>query len=158
MKFLISLMLVLSVNVFAQNISADVELFPAGDFTAKSSGLTGYMVKKDGKLLLGTPLKVKVDSFDSGLSLRNTHMKKYMGEKKQPIIIVKKAAGKGGEGVALLGMNGKSNKIKFKYAEDGKVVKISFSIELSKFGIDDVSYQGVGVEDEVEVKAVVPLK
>ena len=55
-------------------------------------------------------------------------------------------------------MNGKSNKIKFKYAEDGKVVKVSFSIELSKFGIDDVSYQGVGVEDEVEVKAVVPLK
>lgn len=150
--------MVFALNGFAQKVSADVELFPAGDFTAKSSSLTGYMVKKDGKLLLGTPLKVKVDSFDTGLGLRNDHMKKYMGGSKHPVITVNKAAGKGGEGVALLGMNGKSNKVKFKYNEDGKVVKVSFSIELSKFGVEDISYQGVGVEDEVEIKAVVPLK
>lgn len=157
MKYLLVIAL-LSMSAMAQQIAADVELFPAGDFTAKSGSLTGYMVKKDGKLLLGTPLKVKVSSFKTGLSLRDDHMKKYMKAAKHPEIVVAKAAGKNGEGVAELKFAGKKKKVKFKYSESGKKVKISFPLELSKFGIDDISYQGVGVEDEVAVKAVVPLK
>lgn len=157
MKYLI-LIALFSMSLIAQEIAADVELFPAGDFTAKSSSLTGYMVQKDGKLLLGTPLKVKVASFKTGLSLRDDHMKKYMKAKDHPEIIVAKAAGKDGEGVALLKFAGKSKKIKFKYSTSGKKVKVSFPLELSEFGIEGISYQGVGVEDEVAVKAVVPLK
>ena len=47
MKYLI-LIALFSMSLIAQEIAADVELFPAGDFTAKSSSLTGYMVQKDG--------------------------------------------------------------------------------------------------------------
>jgi hypothetical protein len=148
----------LSMNIFAQSVSADVELFPAGDFTAKSSELSGYMVQKDGALLLGRPLKVKTSSFKTGIDLRDEHMVKYMGGSKHPYITVSKGMGKGGKGIALVNFNGKDKKVKFEYKISGSSVNVDFKIKISDFGIDDVSYQGIGVEDEVAIKAKVPLK
>lgn len=148
----------LSFNILAQSVSADVELFPAGDFTANSSSLSGYMVEKDGAVYLGQPLKVKTSSFKTGIELRDEHMVKYMGGSKHPYIVVNKGMGKGGKGVALVNFNGKDKKVKFNYKKSGSSVDVDFKIKISDFGIDDVSYQGIGVEDEVTIKAKVPLK
>jgi len=155
---LVLVLVLFALNVLAQSVSADVELFPAGDFTAKSSSLQGYMVEKDGKLLLGKPLSVSATSFKTGIDLRDEHMLKYMGAKKNPVIKVSKGMGKGGNGLALLSFNGKSKKTKFSYTKNSGKVQIKLKIKLSDFGVEDISYQGIGVEDEVVINASVPLK
>ena len=146
-------------NVLAGSVTAEVELFPAGDFEAKSSGVSGYMVKKGGKLYLGQPLKVRTDSFKTGIDLRDEHTHNYMSSKgKHPVIVINKGMGKDGKGIALLSMNGKSQKINFEYEEEGSSIKAKFTIKISDFGIEGISYKGIGVEDEVAITAVIPKK
>lgn len=157
------LILCLTLSVFSAfaggKLSADVELFPAGDFTATSSKVDGYLVKKGGKYYLGRPIKVPASSFETGVKLRDEHMAKYMSSKgKHPNIVVSKGMAAGGKGVVLVTMNGKSKKVPFTYDDKGSSIIASFKIKISDYVSETINYMGVGVEDEVPVKAVIPVK
>lgn len=158
MKALLVGLLFVANAMAAGKIEAEIETFLL-DFTAKSSSVTGHMTKKGNKYLLGKPIKVKVDSFETGIDLRNKHMAGYMSSKgKHPYIVVNKGAAAGGKGVVLIQMNGKAVKTPFKYEVSGSTMKAEFDINLPSFGIDNVNYNGAGVEDKVQVKVELPIK
>lgn len=159
MKYGLLILMMLPLMAMAKGkIEADITLFPAGDFEAKSNQLEGYLVEKDGALVMGKEIKVKVDSFKTGIDLRDKHMKEYMGMKKHPYIEIKKGIAKGGKGAAIMAFNGVEKKISFTYEKKKKEVEVKFNFKPSDFGIKDISYQGIGVEDKVEIEAEVPLK
>jgi len=142
----------------AQNLKLYVTLNPAGDFVAESDQVTGNAVENADGSVEATMIKVPVKSLKSGISLRDDHMaEKYLEASKHPDIVLKIAKGKDGKGIGILIVKGKEAKIAGKYAKNKDHLKAAFNMKISDFGINDINYKGVGVEDEVKVEVMVPL-
>lgn len=157
--FSLAIAILISFNAFAakQGIKVDVQLSPAGSFeitTAKVSGKvkktdTGYKAKK---------LSVKVKNFETGMDLRNKHTKEKLQSKKYPTISIRDIKAKNGKGVGTIKIMGKKKKIAFTYKEvASNLLEANFKLSLKNFGIEGISYMGVGVQDEVKVKATIKV-
>lgn len=106
-------------------------------------------------------LKSKVDNYDTGMSLRNSHMKeKYMQSDKFPFVKLevsgipldcKVFAGK-------LTVKGETKDVKGDCEIKDGVIKANFKFVPTLFGMDKPSYLGVGVEDEIDVKVKIEYK
>lgn len=159
MRLFLKLALVVSLSTsfaFAKgNVVVDIELSPAGSFQAKSKKVKGKVVKEGGKLV-ASKLKVSVKSLKTGIEMRDEHLKKRLAKSKYIEIV--KAVGKNGKGKGIIKINNIEKPFKFNYSEKEKKVIAKFKLNLEDFKIEDISYMSVGVEDEVEVTATVPLK
>ncbi len=145
-------------QAFAQNLKLYVTLNPAGDFVAESDKVSGQAVENPDGSVEAATIKVPVKSLKSGISLRDEHMaEKYLEASKYPDIILKVAKGKDGKGIGILIVKNKEAKITGNYAKNKDRLKAIFKMKTSDFGIADINYKGVGVEDEVKVEVIVPL-
>ncbi len=148
----------LSFAVHAASVKVFVSLSPAGDFIAESEAVSGNAVMNENGTVEASSIKVNVKTLKSGINLRDNHMaNKYLEADKYPDVILKIAKGTGGKGEAILVIKGKEGKVAGTYGTNATALKAEFSLKLSDFGIVDINYKGVGVEDEVKVVAIVPL-
>lgn len=146
----------------APSLSFKVTLFPAGSFEATSSALSGSALATAGGHA-AEKVVLPVASLKTGIALRDKHMsQKYLESAKFPMATLTQARGKDGKFTARLELHGQTRDISGSYdvrsSTDGsKFIEARFKTSLSTFEIEEASYMGVGVEDEVEVTARVPL-
>lgn len=142
---------------FAEKVEVDIVLNPVGDFTATTNNVTGFATVKDGQVTAEN-IKVNLRTLKTGIKLRDDHTQKYLGVKKQPEAILIKAIGKNGKGKGQLKINGQVQEVDGTYVIKGKELQAEFKITLSGFGINDISYKGIGVDDEATIRVRVPIK
>lgn len=155
MKALLLLLLVCSV-AHAGTVKFKVTLSPAGDFLAQSAKGRGF-IEKTGSDFTASELSVEVGTLKTDIELRDKHLHERLGGVKSKIIL-KDAKGSGGKGSGTLVANGQSKPVSFVYKENGGQVVARFAIKPSDFGIKDVKYLGIGVEDKVVVDAQFPVR
>jgi hypothetical protein len=90
--------------------------------------------------------------------LRDKHLKARLESDKHPQAKLIKATGESGKGKALIELKGMQKEVAGTYAIEGKDLKAQFKIHLPDWDIKDISYAGLGVEDDVVVDVVVPLQ
>jgi hypothetical protein len=157
--------LVLIIGVLISQISgaqqgsakAYVSLSPAGDFVAtmKSTGSAQVV----GSKVSAKNIIIDLKSMTTGLDLRDDHAKnKYMEVSKYPEAILIEATGENGKGQGKLKFHGKEGHVTGTYKiEGGKTLTAEFNIKLSEFGITEISYKGIGVDDSVKIEVQVPV-
>ncbi len=147
----------ISVSAQAQSLGIDVTLKPAGSFTAKTSKVKGFAYQ-NGDTVTAENILVDLRSLDTGIALRDKHLKERMMVQKYPVAKLVKASGKGGKGKATLQIKGTTQEVEGTYKiADGKL-EAEFKMLASKIDITGVKYMGVGVSDEVVVHISVPVK
>jgi polyisoprenoid-binding protein YceI len=157
MKFFFMLTLaIFCAPVSAGALKVKVTLSPAGDFAAQSDKARGFVEKKDGQYT-AQELTVGVGTFKTDIELRDKHFHERLGGKNAKIVL-KNAKGANGKGTGTLVVNGKSKPVDFAFTEKSGQISAVFKVKASDFGIKDVNYLGVGVEDSVSVEARFPLR
>lgn len=146
---------------FAQDntVKAYFVLNPMGDFVGTMKVISGTVSLQDGKFK-GKNIVVDLKSLVTGMELRDDHAKnKYLDVKKYPTAVLLEAVGANGVGKARIKVRDKESVVNgtYKISSSGKNMKAEFKIKLSSFGIADVNFKGIGVEDEVRVEVVVPV-
>lgn len=138
------------------SVTVKVGLFPAGSFEVVSREVVGKGVKKSGQYR-AAEIKVPVKSLETGMSLRDTHLREKLLESQHPYIIAKDVMAKDGKGTAEIAIAGVSQKISFTYKDlRPGLAEASFNLKLPDFKISGISYKGVGVEDEILLIVTVP--
>lgn len=156
--FIGALLFSLSVSAASPLVKIFVSLSPAGDFIAETESITGNAVMNEAGGIEASNIRVNVKSLKTGVGLRDQHMiNKYLEADKYPEVILKIGKGTAGKGEAILVIKGKEGKVAGTYGTSANFLKAEFKVKLSDFGISDINYRGVGVEDEVKVEAIVPL-
>lgn len=158
-SIIFTLALFAPMTVLAQGSAAvDVVLSPAGSFRAESKKVTGVAYKtKDGGVQAKN-VKVDLRGLATGISLRDDHTRKRLQTSKYPYAKVIKATGKNGVGKALVEIKGIKKEVTGTYKIVGNELQAEFPMKLKDLKITDVSYMGVGVEDEVKLQVTLPLK
>jgi len=123
MKFLIFLTFLLNcTTTFALNksISIDVELSPAGSFKIQSKRIKGKAYLKDGKLTAKN-IKILVKDLNTGIELRDKHLKKKLGIESNPkaALTLISAKGESGKGKASFKVLGRTQESNFTYKKIG---------------------------------------
>lgn len=140
-------------------VKAYFVLNPMGDFVGTMKVISGNVSLQDGKFK-GKNIVVDLKSLVTGMELRDDHAKnKYLEVKKYPTAVLLEAIGANGVGKAKIKVRDKESIVTgtYKVSSTGKTLKAEFKIKLSSFGIADVSFKGIGVEDEVRVEVIVPI-
>ena len=146
----------------SKQVTIDVSLYPVGSFTVESKDIEGTLTKlKDNNLFTGDELKVPVASLKTGIELRDEHMRERMRHKKHSYVLIKEIKAEKGKGTAKVSIGGISSSVDFTYkTQNASVaegyVEVSFPLDLTTYKIEDINYKGIGVEDEVSIKAIVP--
>ena len=136
-----------------------VTLNPAGDFVAENEKIDGKAFENADGSVEATNIKLTVKEFKTGITLRDNHMiEKYFEAAKHPEILLKAAKGQNGKGQAIIVVKGKSAKVSGTYMKGKDKLKAIFNAKISDFGIADINYKGIGVEDEVKIEVIVPLE
>ena len=140
-----------------------------GSFQAKTTALSGSLTAPAGGSAFDGMLAVDLRTIDTGISLRNDHLReKYLEVDKGPgydsatlsQIELKGVApdGAGGKGTfsGLLTLHGTMKSVtgpaEIRSAGSGTRVKASFPLKLSDYNIPEPRYLGVGVKDTVQVE------
>ncbi len=144
----------------------DVHFLATGPAGLKIVGQTTKLVAhlEGDQLVISVPL----DTVDTGISLRNTHMKeKYLDTKTHPNAELKVplAALKEGKSQPLKGVftvHGKSKEVSamFDAAKNGDALDVNglFEFNLKHYDIDVPNYLGVTVKPDVQVTAAFTIK
>jgi len=117
-------------------------------------------------------VEMELGKLETGISLRDEHMKdKYLHVKEFPrakLTLLEAPADEafaaslsnGGERdfKGKLELHGKEREVSGKFTAQGGLVKASFPITLSEFGVDVPKYLGVTVADSVSVTVEIPLR
>ncbi len=148
--------------VFAINksISIDVSLSPIGSFQINSKRIKGKAFF-NGKQFSASNIRIPVRSLKTGVELRDTHLQKKLGieSNSKAVLLLVQATGRNGKGNATFKLLGKEQSVPFTYKKvSEKLGSAHFSLSLKKFGIEGISYMGIGVKDIVVVKVVCPFK
>jgi hypothetical protein len=156
MKFIAVIFLLYSFALQAGTIQVAVTLSPAGDFKAESSKARGFVEKK-GTSFSATGLSVEVGTMKTGLELRDKHFHERLGGPKAKIVITN-ASGTQGKGQGQININNITKPFSFDYKEIDGQVQAKFNLIPSDFGVKDVKYLGIGVEDKVNITASMPVR
>ncbi|AFY02147.1 YceI family protein [Bdellovibrio bacteriovorus] len=159
MKFVAALIVTMGISTaaMAQSVVLDVVLNPMGDFKGKTSDVKGQAVVS-GDEVSAENIVVNLKTLKTGVELRDKHTQKHLETEKFPEAILLSAKGKGGKGTGKIKIRGIEKDISGVYKVEGKTLKAKFKLKLSDFGIEDINYMGVGVEDEVTLAVTVPVK
>lgn len=137
--------------------SFEVTLSPAGDFTGKVTKVEGFATETDGKIKAEN-IKVDLNDLSTGITLRDTHTKKYLDVPTHPYANLISAEGENGKGKGVIEIRGVQKEVKGTYSIVGSELVSVFKINLPDFNITGIAYKGIGVDDEVTIKVTVPLK
>jgi polyisoprenoid-binding protein YceI len=158
-KILIVGSCIVSTTAFAKDLNMIFKLSPTGSFTAKSNDIKGAITKNADGSISADRIEIPLESLKTGMGLRDEHMKnKYLEVKKYPNAIITDAKGKNGKGTAMMEVHGKKKQISGTYSIEGNEVVVKFPVNITEYDIAKVKYMGVGVKDEAQVEAHIPLK
>ena len=146
-----------------------VPLKPGGGFEAKSNSLAGSLTLAGGTpLAVGGELAVDLKTIDTGIDLRNQHLReKYLEVAKAGFdkavlseLRLTDATGETFDGktgfTATLRLHGVSKPIsgnaEIHHVGDAARVAASFALTLTDFGVEPPQYMGVGVGSRLAVK------
>ena len=150
--------LLFAIPAFAQSITVNLKISPAGSFQATTSKVNGK-VKIAGGNVQATKITVPLSTLGTKMKLRDEHMKdKYLEVSKFPTAELTMGEGKGGTGKAKLKIRGIEKEVTGTYKVKGKSVEATFAINLSDYNITGIRYMGAGVKDKAEIVAVVPAE
>lgn len=156
MIFLCSSVLMMS-SLSAHEVSVKVSLSPAGSFTAKSAKLKGE-VKKEGDKFTAENLWVKVEDLSTDITLRDEHFHKHLNFDKYPKITLTKVIASKGVGKGILTVNDVKKIVSFNYKElTPKKLEATLKVKPSMFNLKEAKYMEIGVEDEVEIIALIDV-
>ena len=144
-------------SALASVVEVEISLSPVGSFTIHSDSLLGKGIKK-GSVYTADKLEVPIESLKTGIDLRNQHMWKRLDKGKQfTHVTVTNVKAENGKGTAKITIAGKTKEdLEFTFKDEGNnQAEAYFKLNLKDFEIKDVSYLGVGVEDEVNLKVKV---
>lgn len=160
MKAIVALcLLVVSIASFAADnkITLFVSLSPAGSFNAVSNKAKGNVIKT-GDSFTADKISVSIESFKTGIDLRDEHTWKHMNSTAHPKAVLSDVKGSGGKATGMLEVNGVKKPINIMYTVAGQDVNAKFTVKASEFGMKKAEYLGVGVVDTINVEAVLPYK
>jgi polyisoprenoid-binding protein YceI len=139
-------------------VMAKVVLSPIGSFEASAKQIIGKG-EKTGDVYTAKELKVLVNQLSTGMSLRDKHLKDTLNAKDHKYIVVSNVKATKGSGTGEITINGIKKPVTFAFKDNGgKDATATFKISLKDFNIKGISYQGVGVQDAVEISATVPYE
>ncbi|MFN7684828.1 MAG: YceI family protein [Oligoflexia bacterium] len=165
------LITILSLQALGQTWAADpvpsvrlrIALSPVGSFDAVSQAITGEAVQK-GASYEAPEVALQISTLRTGIELRDRHLtQKYLEAAKYPRALIQNALANDGKFKAKLTVHGKTREISGEYlVKSGPTgspwIEARFRTGLSDFEIEEPSYMGVGVENEVEVWAYIPVR
>ncbi len=138
-------------------VTIGVELNPMGSFEATSGALAGS-AKKKGDQFIAQNIVLDLTTLDSGIELRDKHMKEeYFETKRFPKAVLIKAIGKKGKFAGILMLRNIKAKITGTYKVDGDTIEAEFTTPMTAFKIKKAAYMGVGVENMIKVKVKIPV-
>jgi polyisoprenoid-binding protein YceI len=135
----------------------DVGLTPAGSFKAKTADVKGNATMK-GNEVQAQNIVVNLKSLKTGVELRDKHTLKHLEVDKFPTAILVLAKGKDGKGTGKIRIRGVEKTIEGTYKISGNDLEAEFKLNLPDFKIVGIKYMGIGVEDQVTLHVVVPIK
>ena len=151
-------------RVSGGDVTVVCPLTVGGSFEARTRTLSGEVVASEGQPTLNGTLKVDLQTLETGIGLRDRHMRNnYLEVQKGPEfalatleqIRIEKLDGQTTfKGTLLLHGQRKevSGTAQLKQ-QDGRVrVEAQFPVKVSEFAIPKPTYLGVGVADDVQVK------
>ena len=138
-------LLLLGSTTFAQQkgMKTYISLFPAGDFVASTSDITGSAQMVSANEVKAQNITINLNTLKTGLELRDEHAKnKYLEVQKYPEAVLVSATGKDGKGSGILRLHGKEAKVDGTYSllSGNKFLKAEFKSKLSQFGINEINY------------------
>ena len=155
--FIIVLNVFISFSICAHEVTLKVNLSPAGSFEAKSSKLKGD-IKKNDKKLTADRLWLKIEDMKTGIDLRDEHFYKYLNSEKFPKIILSDVKAENGKGEGVLNVNEIKKLVNFVYKMiSEKKIEAKFKVKASDFKLKEARYLEIGVDDEVEVVAILDV-
>jgi polyisoprenoid-binding protein YceI len=153
-----------SLKVTTGEVSINCPLTVGGSFEAKTNAVSGEVTVASPQEPLKGELTVDLQKLQTGIGLRDRHMKdNYLEVKKGDEfaaarledIRVETLQGKTSF-KGMLTLHGEKREVSgtanIKQNGDGYRVDASFPIRYADFGIPDATYLGVGVKDEVQVR------
>lgn len=149
--------LCLSTQAFANKVVISVNLNPAGSFQGVSQKLKGQLLKNGEMITSKGSISVSIESFKTGIDLRDEHMWKHMNSSKHAKAILTELKAQNGNATAVLEVNGVKKPIKITYKLLKDEVVAHFNIKASEFNLKKAEYLGVGVDDNIKIEAVLPL-
>lgn len=157
-KILCLSLLLLSSMAFAENkVILNVGLAPAGSFQATSLKLKGDL-RKNGESFSADKIIVSIESFKTGIDLRDEHFWKHLQSSTHPKANISNLKAQGGKATADLEVNGIKKPVNINYKVVGQEVHAEFMVKASNFSLPKVEYLGVGVNDEVKVNVTLEYK
>ena len=159
MKFIIVLALLLgSLSSFAEDkITLFVGLTPAGSFQPVSKKIKGNLIKEKGAFT-ADKISVNIESFKTGIDLRDEHFWKHLNYAKYPKATFSDLKATGGKGTANLEVNGVKKPITVSYVEIGSEIIAKFKVKASDFALPKAEYLGVGVDNDVACEVTMAFK
>jgi polyisoprenoid-binding protein YceI len=159
MKSILALLLLIASTLcFAEpKVTLFIGLTPAGSFQAVSKKVKGNLFKQ-GAAFTADKLTVSIESFKTGIDLRDEHTWKHLNSSKHPKATLSSLKASGGKATANLEVNGVVKPISISYVEKGSEIDAKFMVKASTFKLAKASYLGVGVNDDITVEATVPFK
>ena len=133
------------------SIKVLVKLSPAGSFTAKSEKLKGTIIQS-GSSFSSEKLSVGIDTFKTGINLRDEHFWKYLKHPTIQKISLYTLKATGGTGRGTLEVNGVKKEVSITYSEHGEQVTAKIKASAHDFGLPQEKYLGISVSDEVNIE------
>ena len=152
------ILLLSSIPSFAEEkITLFVTLSPAGSFQAVSKIAKGNVIKENG-VFTADKISVSIESFKTGIDLRDEHFWKHMQSSTNPKATLSNLKASGGKGTAQLEVNGKKNPVTIVYVEKGSEILAKLIVKASDFSLPKAEYLGVGVDNLVAIEVALQFK
>jgi hypothetical protein len=157
-SMMLAILFTVSFNLLAEEkITLNVVLTPAGSFQAVSKKPKGNVIKEKGSFS-ADKISVSIESFKTGIDLRDEHFWKHLQSSKHSKATISDLKAQGGKGTANLEVNGIKKPVSIAYVEKGQEVEAKFKVKASDFSLPKVEYLGVGVSDVVEIQVTMTFK
>ena len=147
--------LISSIALAESKVTLFVTLSPAGSFQAVSRKVKGDLVKK-GDSFTADKISVSIESFKTGIDLRDEHTWKHLNSTKHPKATLTDLKAAGGKATAMLEVNGVKKPVDITYKTANNEVQAKFTVKASAFNLKKAEYLGVGVEDTINVETTIP--
>ena len=145
------------VSFASGKVTLYVTLSPAGSFQAVSNKAKGDIIKQ-GEVFTADKISVSIESFKTGIELRDEHTWKHLKSDKHPEAILTNVKGQDGKATGVLEFSGVRKPVTMTYKVSGSEIDARFSVKASDFDLSKVEYLGVGVNDVIVVEAKLPYK
>lgn len=147
-----------SVFAFAEDqATVFVSLSPAGSFSAVSKKVKGNLMKQ-GETFTAEKISVTVESFKTGIDLRDEHFWKHLQAAKHSKVTLTDLKASGGKAKANIEVAGVKKPVDVAYVVKGGDVVATMMLKASDFKLPKAEYLGVGVENNVKVEVTMGYK